>query len=332
MPAAQQIETVVTGVSQHALATPFVRKLARELGVNIEKIKGTGPQGRVSEQDVRNATAGSKSEGTQPASSQSMYVLPSSASSIPSEAPRLMPQKIPLVLEGTVERIPFKGLRRSIAQHMVASFSTAVHVTHVDEVDITALATIRDREKPMAEASGIKLTYLPFVVKALIAGLRAFPVFNASLDEQNGDIVLKKYYHIGIAVDTEEGLMVPIIKDADKKTIMGIAQEIQELAEKARARKLTLDQMKGGSCTITNIGSAGGIFATPIINYPESSILGLYRIQDKVAVVKDEAEIRKMMNVSITFDHRVIDGAQAARFVTYIKKHIEDPGLLLIHE
>lgn len=345
------IETVVTGVSQHALATPFVRKIARELNVNIEKIKGTGPHGRVTEQDIRNAAQGggaSSHEASRPAPAPSTSnaladiiqapvtsVSPSAgvSSAMPPQqyAPPVHPRP-PIVIEGEVERVPFKGVRRTISQHMVASFQTAVHVTHVDEVDMTSLAAHREKDKPLAQAQGIKLTYMPFIIKALVAALKAFPVFNSSLDEEKQEIVVKKYYNIGIAVDTEEGLMVPVVKNADKKTVLEIAHEIQDLAEKARTRKLAIDQMRGGSCTITNIGSAGGIFATPIINYPEVAILGVYKIQDRVTVVKDEAEIRKIMNVSITFDHRVIDGAQAARFVTYIKKHLEDPGLLLINE
>ncbi len=309
-----------------AMATPFVRKLARELGVDIEKIKGTGEHGRISEQDIRNASkggydfikqeaVGSKQEGP------TIYDLP----------PKPV-QRIPIIIEGEVERLPFRGVRRTVAEHMVTSMQTAMHVTHVDEIDVSDLVRIREQEKAYAEQKGVKLTYLPFIIKAIVAALRQFPVFNSSLDEEKSEMVLKKYYNIGIAVDTEDGLIVPVLKNADKKTIINLGKEIAELAEKARSRKLTLDELRGGTFTITNIGSIGGVFATPIINYPEVAILGIYRMQDKVAVVEDKAEIRKMMNISLTFDHRVIDGALAARFAVTIKKHLEDPGLLLVDE
>lgn len=304
-----------------AIATPFVRKIARELGVDIEKVKGTGDHGRITEEDVKRSVGGKQ---------EIVNKLESVSQNISQK--QILVQKIPIIIEGEVDRLPFKGIRRSVADHMVISMQTAMHVTHVDEIDVSDLVRIREQEKSVAEQRGVKLTYLPFVVKALISALKQFPIFNSSLDEEKGEIVIKKYYNIGIAVDTEEGLIVPIIKNADKKSILDIAKEISELAQKARDRKLTLDQIRGGTSTITNIGSVGGIFATPIINYPEVAIIGLYKMQDRVVVVEDKAEIRKIMNISVTFDHRVIDGAQAARFVVTIKKHLEDPGLLLVDD
>src|SRR3989338_8898149 len=309
--------------SGRAIATPFVRKLARELGVDIEKIKGTGEHGRVTEQDIKAAAAGGVPIATTPTVSSKQEAI--------SQPPKAI-QKIPIIIEGEVERLPFRGVRRTVAEHMVTSMQTAMHVTHVDEVDVSDLVRIREQEKAYAEQKGVKLTFLPFIIKALIAALREFPVFNSSLDEEKSEMVLKKYYNIGIAVDTEDGLIVPVLKNADKKTIIDLGKEIFELATKARSRTLTLDQLRGGSFTVTNIGSLGGIFATPIINYPEVAILGIYRMQDKPVAVSDKIEIKRMMNISVTFDHRVIDGALAAKFASTVKKHLEDPGLLLVDE
>lgn len=311
------------GEPGHVLATPFVRKLAREMNVDLTKVQGSGPGGRISEQDVKNVAMG-HGQGVMSPERTTPYPIP------PTPQPAV--QTIPIIIEGEVERVLFKGVRRKVAEHMVASMQTAMHVTHVDEVDVTELAKVREREKAVAQEQGVHLTYLPFIVKATIAALREFPQFNASLDEEKQEMVLKKYYHIGIAVDTDEGLMVPVIKNADKKNMLELAREIAELAEKARARTLALEQLRGGSFTITNIGSAGGLFATPIINYPEVAILGVYRMQDRPVVREGSIVVRKMLTLSITFDHRVIDGAMAARFMNEIKKHLEDPGRLLVEE
>ena len=301
-----------------SFATPFVRKLARELGVNLDKVKGTGSGGRITEDDVRKTASGvgvtlqeAKEEGIAP-------------------MPAL--QKVQIVIEGEVERIPFRGLRRKIAEHMVISEQTAVHVTHMDEVDVTDLVRVRELEKAEAEKKGVKLTYLAFITRACVAALREHPQVNSSLDEEKGELILKKYYNIGIAVDTEEGLMVPVIKNADRKPIIEIAKSIAELADKARKRTITLEEMRGGTFTITNIGSAGGTYATPIINYPETAILGVMKMQDKPVVRNAQVEIRKIMNLVLSFDHRVIDGALAARFVNTVKRHLEDPALLLVDE
>ncbi len=304
--------------STHASATPFVRKLARELGVNLEKVKGTGSGGRITEEDVKKSASGigvtfeeAKEQGISP-------------------QPAL--QKVQIIIEGDVERLSFRGIRRKIAEHMVISEQTAVHVTHMDEVDVTDLVRIREMEKAEAEKKGVKLTYLSFIVRACVAALREFPQVNSSLDEEKAELLLKKYYNIGIAVDTDDGLMVPVIKNADRKPVLEIARAITELADKARKRTITLDEMRGGSFTITNIGSAGGTYATPIINYPEVAILGVMKMADKAVVRNGQIEIRKIMNLVLSFDHRVIDGAMAAKFVNTVKRHLEDPALLLVDE
>jgi len=212
---------------------------------------------------------------------------------------------------------------------MVESVKHIPHVTTMDEADVTELVKVREREKVKAQEQGIKLTYLPFIMKACIKALKEFPLLNASLDEENEDIIVKKYYNIGFAVDVDgEGLVVPVIKYADRKSILDIAKELQELSEKARARKLDLNDMRGSSFSITNYGSIGGIFATPIINYPESSILGLGRIYDKAVVIEGKIGVRKVLPLSLVFDHRIADGAYATRFLNTVISHLQNPDKL----
>jgi len=239
-------------------------------------------------------------------------------------------------LFGYIDRAKYDGIRKAIGDHMVKSKFTIPHVTHTDMADVTKLFKLRETEKVKAEKDGIKLTFLPFFIKAVIAGLKKHPYLNASLNEQDGEIILKKYFNIGLAVDTEHGLFVPVIKGADKKSILDMAKEIIDLAQKARDKKLNSMDMKGGTFTITNIGSAGGgWFATPVINYPEAAILGTGMIQDMpVAQISKtgtaKVVVRKMLPLSLSFDHRILDGAEAARFVMTVKEHLEDPGLLLV--
>ena len=231
---------------------------------------------------------------------------------------------------GYVDRIPYKGIRKTIGKNMVRAKFTAPHVTHMDEADVTKLAKVRQEGKIVAEAQGIKLTYLPFIIKALIASLRKHPFVNSTLDEENEEIILKKYYNIGVAVDTEDGLLVPVIKGADQKGVLDLAKEIVELSDKAKSRKIDLGDMKGGTFTITNIGSLGGIFAVPIINYPEVAILALGRIYDKVVMENDKPIVKKHLPFSVSFDHRVVDGAEIARFATDLIKILEEPGMMLV--
>jgi len=244
---------------------------------------------------------------------------------------------------GYVDRLPYDGVRKAIGDHMVKSVFTIPHVTHTDLADVTDLFALREKEKVNAEKDGVKLTFLPYFIKAVVAGLQKHPSLNASLDEEEGQIVLKKYYNIGIAVDTEHGLMVPVIKRAEGKSIMELAKEIAELAQKARDRKLNAMDMKGGTFTITNIGSAGsGWFATPVINFPEAAILGTGMIQDMAVPMQVKAGAkagapggagvivaRKMLPLSCAFDHRILDGAEAARFTKTVKDFLEDSGLLV---
>lgn len=224
------------------------------------------------------------------------------------------------IFHGPVERVPLKGVRRAIAEHMVKSVSTIPHVIHFDEFDATNLVKLRESKKAEALKKGVKLTFLPFIIQALAETLKDHPYVNATVtDKKTADghheIVLMKYYNIGIAVDTPEGLMVPVIKDADKKDVFELAREIADLAQKCRDRKVDIHELSGGSFTLTNIGSVGGIYATPIITYGQAGNLGLYRMKDRPVVVDGKIEIRPIMTLTLSYDHRIVDGAQAARFM-----------------
>lgn len=292
----------------HVLATPAVRRISRELGVDLSLVKGTGLGGRVTEEDVRKAAERKEAEaGVREIKIQKKYDL-----------------------YGYIERVPLKGVRKATAKRMAQAWSSIPHVSHMDEADATRLVEHREREKQVAEQKGIHLTYLPFFVKAAIASLKQHPYLNATLDEEHEEIVLKKYYNIGIATDTPDGLIVPVIKGADAKSILDIAKEIEELAERARKRTLNLADLKGGSFTITNIGVLGGRYATPIINYPEVAILLPGKIRQEPRVVDGEIQVRWVLPFVVTFDHRVLDGAEAARFASDFRKYIEDPDLLMV--
>ena len=280
------------------LATPAVRSLAKELGVNLETIKGSGPGGSITKEDVTKVSEKVKK------TAEDLY--------------------------GLSERVPLKGLRRTIAKNLLTAHQTMVFVTIMDEADVTDLWNIRDREKKVLQEKGIHLTFLPFFMKALQHSLVEHPYLNASVDGEKEEIILKKYFNIGIAVDTPDGLMVPVIKDVDKKTVRELASEIQDLSQKAKERKIKLEEMRGSSFTISNWGHFGGTFATPVINYPDAAILGTGRIADKPWVKEGQIVIRKILPLSLTFDHRVTDGADAATFLSKVMRYLEDPGLLFI--
>ena len=284
--------------AEDILATPAVRSLAKRLGVDIEKVKSTGLMGRITEEDVVKASGGGKDI------TKDQY--------------------------GSVERVTIKGLRRSIAKNLLASMRTAAFVTGMDDADVSALWRLREKEKKTALSKGIRLTFLPFLMKAVQHALKEHPMLNASVDEAGEEIVVKKYYNIGVAVDTSEGLMVPVVKDVDKKTILELAKELQELSEKAKERKIKLEELKGSTFTISNFGSFGGTYATPIINYPDVAILGTGKISDRPWVKDGQIVIRKIISLSLTFDHRVIDGAEAAQFLNKIIGYLEDPDSIFI--
>jgi pyruvate dehydrogenase E2 component (dihydrolipoamide acetyltransferase) len=383
-PPAAVVETVVT--TENVLAAPAVRKLARELGVDLAKVKATGAFGRVTEEDVRSAAAKPAAPEPRPAPpaearpEPAPAPVPPSASAAGSPAPArgaeaavqlpsLAPPPAPAVENeapappraaepaarppapaqvhakpvteivapaahaakaGQEERIPVAGLRKRILEKMGASKRSAAHFTYVEEIDMTSLVHLKQKTAEAAQVRGVKLTYLPFIVKACVAALHKHPTLNATLDEAKNEIVVKRYYNVGVAVATEDGLSVAVVHDADKKDLWGIAAEVERLAEAARSRTIKLEELTGSTFTITSLGAAGGMFATPIINHPEVAIVGIHKIE-KRPVVRDEAVVvRDMMYLSCSFDHRVIDGHVGAAFVQTLKEYLEHPALLFL--
>ena len=309
--------------NRRVIAMPSVRKYAREKGVDIRQVAGSGDNGRVLKADIDSFTNGgaqaeeSKNDQAANAKAQDTTVSAKTAQvAVQGQYPE------------TREKI--SGIRKAIAKAMVHSKHTAPHVTLMDDVDVTNLVAHRKKFKDIAAEKGIKLTFLPYVVKALTSALREFPVINTSFDDENDEIIQKHYYNIGIAADTEKGLLVPVVKDADRKSIFAISNEINELAGKARDGKLAPDEMKGASCTITNIGSAGGQWFTPVINHPEVAILGIGRIAEKAIVRDGEIVAAPVLALSLSFDHRMIDGATAQNALNHINRLLNDPELLLM--
>ncbi|MGA2192478.1 MAG: dihydrolipoamide acetyltransferase family protein, partial [Nitrospirota bacterium] len=289
-------------------ALPRDRMLAKELGVDIGAVRGTGPKGRVTEEDIRRF----KEAGT------------------PEKGARLAEGVAGRDENGPVERTVLRGVRRKIARAMVESMTKSAQVTTTDEADAGLLWHIREKEKAGAGEKNVRLTLLPFIVKAVVGALRRDPLMNSAMDDLKGEIVIKGYYNIGIAVETQDGLIVPNVKDADKKSILEIAAEIEDLAERARKRTLSIKELKGGTFTITNYGSIGGMYATPILNYPEAAILGVGKLHEKPVAQMGAIRVRKVLPLSLTFDHRVVDGATAQHFLNNVIRHIEDPDLILI--
>ncbi len=299
-----------------ANATPAVKALASTLGVDLSKVKGTGPGGRISETDVR-ALAPSA-----PTATARQELLSASTTSF-----GYPPVSISRHDGDTT--VPFTGIRRKIADKMQQSKRTVAHVTHMDECDMTAVLSLREKMKPEAAKKGIKLTFLPFIIRALTKSLAEFPLFNSSLDEAAGEIVVKNRRNIGIAVAAPQGLVVPNIKGAQDKDLWALASEVAALADKVRAGKIDVPSLQDGTFTITNIGPIGGLFATPIVNHPEVAILGLMKLAKRPVVRDGKIAARDMMNLVLSFDHRVVDGADAANFMNTIIKHLENPQTLL---
>ena len=308
--------------SERVIAMPSVRKYAREKGVDIREVQGSGDNGRVVKEDI-DAFANGGQSSTAPAAEEKAPAAQASASK--SEVKPYVAAQPELE---TREKI--KGIRKAISKAMVNSKHTAPHVTLMDEVDVTNLVALRKNFKEVAAAQGTKLTYLPFVVKALTAAAKKYPAINASIDDVNEEVVYKNYFNIGIAADTDNGLVVPVVKDADRKSIFALADNINDLAGKAREGKLSGEEMKGGSITITNIGSAGGQWFTPVINHPEVAILGIGRIAEKAVVKNGEIVAAPVLALSFSFDHRLIDGATAQNALNLVKRLLNDPQLLIM--
>jgi pyruvate dehydrogenase E2 component (dihydrolipoamide acetyltransferase) len=293
--------------SAEVKAVPAVRKLAKDLGIDLAKIRGTGPDGRITEEDVRGA---------------------SKPAPRPAEGKKGVPK---FDLYGWVDRVPIKGVRKVTAKHMMESQEKVAAVTAMDDADVTDLVALREKLKEVAQTErNVKLTYMPFIVKAVVQALKAHPLLNSVIDDENEVILVKKYWNVGIAVAIDEGLVVPVVKAADQKDVFGLAEEIKSLADLARDRKLDLADMKGGTFTITNYGIFGSTYGTPIINYPEVAILGTGRITEMPVVRNGQIVVRKILPLSLTFDHRAFDGAEAGRFMMDLKKYLENPELLLL--
>lgn len=309
MPAPSVVGVIIDSKEKirEILATPKVRKLALELGVDIKAVMGTGPQGRITEEDVRNAKA---------------------AAAAKEEKKPALRIKEKFDFYGEIDRIPLRGVRRATAKRMAESVSTAAHVTHFDEADVTELVRIRESLKGQAAEKGVKLTYLPFIVRAVVEALKLHPLLNAALNDEEEEIIVKKYYNIGIAVDVPDGLIVPVVKAVEQKSILDIAEEIQNLAEAAKKRTLDLADLKGGTFSITNVGMIGGEAATPIINYPEVAILATLKIKDRARVENGEVKVKRTLPLCLSFDHRVVDGAEAARFMNDLVGWLENPDSL----
>ena len=308
------------GASAKVLATPVTRRMAREHGLDLAEIAGSGPQGRVTKADVVAAMA-NPSSGGGPALAQ-----------VPPLPNRPAPQSVPLAHGAQDTRVPLRGMRRKIAEKMVKSKFTAPHFTFVEEMDATELVAMRKRLNDALAAAGetTKLSFLPFICKAAVAALKQFPNLNANMDEARQELVLRGQFNLGIAVATPEGLTVPVLKNVDQLTLRQLSEEVGRLGAAARDRKLTMDELTGGSFTITSLGQTGGLFATPIINHPEVAILGVHRMRKRPVVINDQVVVREMMHLSLSFDHRVIDGSVGAEFTYALIRQLERPELLFL--
>lgn len=305
-------------VGGRVTAAPATRKLAREAGVDITSVPGSGPSGRVMKEDVERLISGGA--GATAAGAPTL-----------ARAPMARPFGAPAQLE---ERVAFKGLRKKIAEKMRQSKDKAAHFTYVEECDATALVQLRAQAKDIGAKQGVKVTFLPFVMKAMVAALRKYPILNSTLDEQAGEIVYRNYYNIGLSIQTEDGLTAPNVKNVESKSVLQLAKEIQELVDRARAKKLTQEDFAGGTITLTNAGSIGGLFATPVINFPEVAILGFNKIFRKPVVVmengKETIAIRDWTYFSISLDHRIVDGAMGAEFMNEFIRYIQNPSLMIL--
>ena len=296
------------------LAAPSTRRMAREMGVDLATVQPSGPHGRVMREDLQKFLGGT--------------------GAVAAAAPRMALRAPAPMGAQTEERVAFKGLRKKISEKMRLSKDKAAHFTYVEEADATELVKLRAAAKDMGTQYGIKVTYLPFVMKAMVAALRKYPILNSHLDEASNEIVIKHYYNIGLSIQTDEGLTAPCVKDVANKSVLQLAKEIQDIVERARTKKLTADDFAGSTITLTNAGSIGGLFATPVINFPEVAILGFNKIFRKPVVKmiggKEEIVIRDWTYFSIALDHRIVDGAIAAEFMNTFIKYIENPSLLVL--
>jgi len=310
------------------LATPATRKTARDLAIDLSHVPPTGPQGRVTKADVEAfAKRGAAAPPTEKAAPEVRVDAPR-----PHEPARDPVKIAPLGEQGhaTEERVPFAGMRRRISAKMAQSVHTAAHFTFVEECDASALRELRERLKPDATKAGVKLTFLPFFVKAVVCALKKHPILNSALDESTNELVYRKVYNIGIAASTDAGLMVPVVKNADRKSLVEIAKEIDRLGSDAKAGKAKAEDLTGSTFTITSLGAQGGLFATPIINFPEVGILGIHQMKEKPVVKGGQIVVGHVMLLSLSFDHRIVDGHVGAAFAYDIIGYLENPDRLFL--
>lgn len=308
-----------------APAAPVVRKLAREMGLNLDTIQGSGPGGRITKEDLQRAGAGQTTSTPQTLAA----AVPARSADAVAALVTPLPGTPDTDKWGQIYREPLNQIRKTIANHMTRSARTAVHVTHGDEADITSLDKLR-RDLNESTQNDPKLTFMSFLIRATCIALRKYPIFNSSFDEEGGQIIYKGYINMGIAVDTERGLIVPVIRDVDRLTLRGIAGALRGIADRIRSNRFAIEDLRGGTFTITNVGALGGTFSTPIINHPEVAILGLGRSR-KVPVVRD-GQLAEVLSLplNLSFDHRVTDGANAARFTREIISFLEMPAKFLL--
>ncbi|HKQ69021.1 MAG TPA: dihydrolipoamide acetyltransferase family protein [Polyangiaceae bacterium] len=304
--------------NEKPLATPATRKLARDLGLDLRRVPPSGSHGRVTSDDIRSA-----GRGPDPEPAHEVHMAP--------VAPVVSrPLRTAAETPSLEERTPLKGLRKRIFENMARSKREAAHFTFVEECDVTALKALRERLKPAAKSQGVELSYLPFIIKALVAALRRHPSLNATFDEAAGEIVTRRYYNVGIATATESGLVVPVIKNADDRSLLELAREISRLSEAARAGLVQLADLQGGTFTVTSLGQKSGLFATPIINFPEVAILGVHQMKRKPVVRGDQIVIGDTMLVSLSFGHRLIDGHVGAAFAYELIELLEKPETIFL--
>jgi pyruvate dehydrogenase E2 component (dihydrolipoamide acetyltransferase) len=301
-----------------AQATPAVRAMARELGLDLQRVPGSGEGGRVTKPDLRAAAR----PGAPKAGGDAAAPRPGAVARERRAAPR--------VSRGEDERVPLRGIRKRIAERMALSKRTAAHFTFVEQCDVTELVRLKDRLAAGAAEEGVKLTFLPFVVKATVAALQSHPRLNAALDETAGELVLKRHWDIGVAAATEQGLLVPVIRDAEARSLLDLAREIERLSADARAGRARPEDQGHSTFTVTSLGALGGLFATPVLNHPEVGILGIHRIRPTPVVRDGQVVVRDVMHVSVTSDHRVVDGHEAAAFCYQVIRYLEEPGLLFM--
>ena len=316
-----------------ALASPATRRLARELEVDLLRVPGTGKGGRITKDDVTNF-AGNGSAAAKPEAAAPEPVAESEVAVVSRPAAEQTVSGVSTADEETVleleERVPVRGLRRLIVEKMSQAKRIIPHFTYVEECDMTEIVALRNEAKQLGAAQGVKVTFLPFIVQALVAALKQHPTVNSSFDEEAGEIVIKRYYNIGIATASDRGLMVPVVQGADRRGVFDLAREIARVTGDARQGKSQLEDLRGGTFTITSTGNVGGLQATPIINHPEVAILGVAAIRKRPVVRDDEIVIRDMVNLSLSLDHRIVDGYDGAVFLRDMIVYLEDPKLLLL--